>query len=555
MNGNNPRSGARVLVDQLLVHGVDTIFTVPGESFLSVLDALHDHQDRVRVINCRMEAGAANMAEAYGKLKERPGICMVTRGPGATHAAVGIHTAAHDATPMILFIGQVARSMRGRGAFQEVDFDRMFGSMAKWTVELDDPARIPENIARAFEVATSGAPGPVVVSMPEDILQSLTTVSDAGPFRPVSSSPSDDQLKTFGALLEQSQRPLIIAGGGSWKRRATTALTEFASKHGIPVAAAFRSQDAANNDSGWYVGDLGLGQNPKLSARVLESDLVIAAGTRLEETVTKGYTLLGIPRPGVPLVHVHPDINELGRVYQADLLVNSSMEEFFEGALRQLPARSGATAAWLTASRADYEAFQKPPPTQSAVDMTQVILTMRRLLPDDAIVTNGAGNYTVWLHRFFRYRSAKTQLAPTSGAMGYSVPAAVAAKIVDSGRVVVSVNGDGCFMMCGQELATAVQHDAAIVFIVVNNGILGTIRMHQERNFPGRIVGTKLVNPDFVALANAFGIEACRVASTEQFEPALTRALESKRSCLIEVMLEEEAILPSQTLSQIRKSA
>lgn len=548
------RSGAQILVDQLLIHGVDTVFTVAGESFLGVLDAFHDHRDRAKIVNCRMEAGAANMAEAYGKLTGRPGICMVTRGPGATHASVGVHTAAHDATPMILFIGQVARSMRGRGAFQEVDFDRMFGDIAKWTVELDDPQRIPEMLSRAFSVATSGAPGPVVVAMPEDVLQVMSATRDARHFKPVTPAPSDTALRDFDSAVAVAGRPIIIAGGGSWSAKAIAALDEFASRHRIPVAAAFRSQDAIDNDSGYYVGDLGLGQNPKLSATVAASDLIIAAGTRLEENVTKGYSLLGIPNPEQKLVHIHPDIRELGRVYQADLPINAGMAEFFEKALQQTSIWQGG-GEWLNNARQDYLAFQAPPSVRGRVDMAEVIQTMRRLLPDDAIIANGAGNYTVWLHRFFRYRRPKTQLAPTSGAMGYSVPAAIAAKVVEPTRIAVSLNGDGCFLMCGQELATATQHDTAVIFIVVNNGILGTIRMHQERTFPGRVMATDLVNPDFVAFAQSFGIDAEKVTSTEAFEEAFARALAADRPYLIEIEQDAEALTPNQTLSAIRRAS
>lgn len=549
------RTGARILVDQLLIQGVDTIFTVPGESFLAVLDALHDHWDEVELVTCRMEAGAANMAEAYGKLTDRPGICMVTRGPGAAHAAVGVHTAAHDGTPMILFIGQVARSMRGRGAFQEVDFDRMFGDIAKWTVELDDPARIPEQLARAFAVAISGQPGPVVVSMPEDLLTEAAIVPDAAFAVATQPSPSRAGIEAFGKMLERAERPVIIAGGGSWKAEASHRLADFARKQQIPVAAAFRSQDALDNDDPLYIGDLGLGQNPALSACVQQADLVIAAGTRLEETVTKGYSLLAVPRPDVQLVHIHPDIRELGRVYQPALGLNSDMASFFNDVCGLPTTASAGRAAWLKAARADYERFQGSPKPVGQVDLAAIVKTLREKLPENAVVANGAGNYTVWLHRFFRYRRPKTQLAPTSGAMGYGVPAAVAAKIVAPERAVVSLNGDGCFMMCGQELATAVQCGVNPVFIVVNNGMLGTIRMHQERHYPGRVVATDLVNPDFVALARACHAQAELVTATAEFAPALQRALASDKAYLIEIRLDAEALTPAQSLSAIRAAA
>lgn len=554
MHSPQQRSGARVLVDQMLLNDVDTIFTVPGESFLDVLDSLHDVADRIRVVTCRMEAGAANMAEAYGKLTDRPGICMVTRGPGAAHAAVGVHTAAHDGTPMILFIGQVARSMRGRGAFQEVDFDRMFGSIAKWTVELDSPERIPELIARAFTIAVSGQPGPVVISMPEDVLSQLTATPHAPRHQRVSPAPSDGDMREFARLLRSASRPLLIAGGGSWRPEATLLLRRFAEEWGVPVVAAFRSQDAFDNESVLYAGDLGLGQNGALSERVRKSDLIIAAGSRLEETVTKGYSLIGVPVPGTTLVHIHPDTAELGRVYQPALAINASMEHFFQRAATLMSGGRSTSKAWAASARADYERFQEAPPAVGRVDLAAIMRCLRERLPDDAIVTNGAGNHTVWLHRFFRYRQPKTQLAPTSGAMGYGVPAAVAAKFLHPDRIVASVNGDGCFMMCGQEFVTAAQYGVAPIFIVVNNGMYGTIRMHQERNFPGRVIATDLVNPDFVAFARACRGEGELVLETQAFAGALERAIASRLPYLIELRLDPDALTPEQSLSAIRAS-
>lgn len=550
------RTGAEILVDQLLVHQVEHVFTVPGESFLDVLNALHDHHTEVKVTTCRVETGAANMAEAYAKASGRPGICMVTRGPGATHASIGVHTAAHDGTPLLVFIGQVAKSMRGRGAFQEVDYDQMFGGMAKWTVELDDPRRIPEILARAFSVAISGTPGPVIISMPEDVLSATADVSDAKTFTRVQAAPSSDNLQRFEHMLQAAQRPLMVVGCGSWSKEDALALEQFSRKFEIPVAAAFRSQDAFNNDHHLYIGDLGLGQNPKLSKRVGDCDLLIALGTQLEENVSKGYTLVNIPGPQMPLVHIHPNQNELGRVYQANLPINSGVGEFLRAATTAVrPPNSGAWAEWARSARADYEAFQIDPPTIGDVNMATVVKAMRKMLPDNAAVANGAGNYTVWLHRFFRYRQPKTQIAPTSGAMGYSVPAAIGAKLADPSRIVVSMNGDGCFMMCSQELATAVQFGANVVFIVVNNGMLGTIRMHQERHFPGRVIATDLVNPDFVAFAKSFGISAERIASTTDFGPAFTRALDHGGPYLLEIVVDREALTPTQSLSQIRQAS
>ncbi|BBD39646.1 thiamine pyrophosphate-binding protein [Aminobacter sp. Y103A] len=546
------RTGAEILVDQLLAHQVERVFTVPGESFLDVLNALHDHTDSVRVTTCRVETGASNMAEAYGKATGKPGICMVTRGPGATHASIGVHTAAHDGTPMLLFIGQVARRMRGRGAFQEVDYNQMFGGMAKWTVELDDPSRIPEQIARAFSVATSGTPGPVIISMPEDVLSGKADVPDAVRYSHVQPSAGREEVLRFGELLTYAKRPLMVVGCGSWAADDCMALAQFARTFKVPVAAAFRSQDAFDNDDDLYVGDLGLGQNPKLSQRLRESDLVIALGTQLEENVTKGYTLIGIPTAEMKLVHIHPNIVELGRVYQPDLAINSSPRAFLRLAVETLDEITGDWKDWANHARIEYEAFQSTPKSIGQVNMATVMKTMRDMLPDNAVIANGAGNYTVWLHRFFRYRQPKTQIAPTSGAMGYSVPAAIGAKLAHPGRHVVSLNGDGCFMMCSQELATAVHVGANVVFIVVNNGMLGTIRMHQERHFPGRVIATDLVNPDFVTFAKSFGVAGERIDKTELFEAAFRRALDAEAPYLLEIAIDPEALTPLQSLTEIR---
>jgi len=549
------RHGGKVLVDQLVSHGVDTVFSVPGESYLAVLEGLYDARNAIRLITCRMEAGAANMAEAYGKLTGKPGICMVTRGPGATHAAVGVHTAKQDSTPMILFIGQIAREMRDREAFQEVDFRAMFGPLAKWAAEIDDARRIPEYVARAFAVATSGRPGPVVLSLPEDMLTDEVDVEDAGPYQPVQASPAAADMERLRRLLEAAQRPLMILGGGTWNLAATRDILAFAEANSLATGVGFRCQDLFDNRHACYVGDIGVGINPKLAERVKHADLLLAVGTRLEETVTSGYTLVDVPRPKQLLIHVHPAAEELGRVYQADLPILSGMPQFAAAARALAPVAAPSWRGWTAAARADYLATLELPKVPGALDMGQVMKHLRETLPDDTIITNGAGNYAVWVHRFYQYKSFRTQLAPTSGAMGYGVPAAVAAKIVQPTRTVVSFNGDGCFLMCGQELATAKQYGVAPIFIVVNNGMYGTIRMHQEREYPAHVWGTDLINPDFAALARAYGAHGELVERTEEFAPAFARALGAGKAALIELKLDPEALTPRASLSQIRAAA
>jgi acetolactate synthase-1/2/3 large subunit len=520
-----------------------------------VLEGLYDARNAIRLITCRMEAGAANMAEAYGKLTGKPGICMVTRGPGATHAAVGVHTAKQDSTPMILFIGQIAREMRDREAFQEVDFRAMFGPLAKWAAEIDDAKRIPEYVARAFAVATSGRPGPVVLSLPEDMLTDEVDVEDAGPYQPVQASPAAADMERLRGLLAAAERPLMIIGGGTWNLAATRDILAFAEANGLATGVGFRCQDLFDNRHACYVGDIGVGINPKLAERVKHADLLIAVGTRLEETVTSGYSLVDVPRPKQRLIHVHPAAEELGRVYQADLPILSGMPQFAALARALAPVAAPAWRGWTEAARTDYLATLELPKVPGALDMGQIMKHLRETLPDDTIITNGAGNYAVWVHRFYQYKSFRTQLAPTSGAMGYGVPAAVAAKIVQPTRTVVSFNGDGCFLMCGQELATAKQYGVAPIFIVVNNGMYGTIRMHQEREYPAHVWGTDLINPDFAALARAYGAHGELVERTEDFAPAFARARGAGTAALIELRLDPEALTPRASLSQIRAAA
>lgn len=549
------RTGGQILVDQLIVHGADCVYGVPGESYLPILDALYDRRDRLQFVGCRQEGGAAMMAEADGKLTGRPGVCLVTRGPGATNASLGVHIAQQDSTPIILFIGQVGRAMLGREAFQEIDFPSMFGSVCKWAAQIDDAARIPELVARAYAVATSGRPGPVVLALPEDMLGEEAAVDDARPYQRAGVAPDAAALEALSQLLAGAARPLVIVGGGGWDADSVEQLRKFGERSGLPVAASFRRQDYFDNTSPLYAGDLGLGMNPKLAQRVRDADLLLALGGRLGEVPTAGYTLLDVPRPKQKLIHVHADPRELGRVYQADLPINADPRAM-AAALAALPALDGSRwSSWAKAANDDYLAQSEPTVTPGKLQMGEVMRHLREVLPPDAIVTNGAGNYTVWVHRFYRYRRFGTQLAPTAGSMGYGVPAAVSAKLRYPDRTVVTFAGDGCFLMNGQEFATAVQHQANIVCIVVNNGMLGTIRMHQERHYPGRVLGTDLVNPDFAAYARAFGGHGDVVERTEDFPSAFDRAVQSGKPAIIELRVDQEALTPGQSLSEIRDSA
>jgi len=551
LNSQLPRTGGRILVDALQINGVDTVYCVPGESYLPVLDALHDVPG-IRTYVARHEGAAANMADAYGKLTGRPGICFVTRGPGATHASVGVHTASQDSTPMILFIGQVDTGFAEREAFQEVDYRRMFGGMAKWVTEIQDLTRIPEVLARAFSVATSGRPGPVVVALPEDVLFASGVVQDAPPSRTAQSAPTASDMDAFRALLAQARRPLMVIGGTGWDPQACEDLQAFARACDIPVAAAFRRQDLFDNCAPNYVGQIGLGISPKLAQCVREADLVIAVGTRLSEVTSGGYTLVQSPVPHQTLVHVHADANELGRVYQATLPINSGMRNFAQ-ALAALPALDVQWQSWTRTAREAYMAHSTasvPEIVPNGVDLSQVVAHLSEVLPADSIISNGAGNYTVWVHRFYRYRQSATELAPTSGAMGYGLPAAIAAKLQHPEREVVCFAGDGCFMMYPQELATAMQYGAAMIVIVVNNGMLGTIRMHQEREYPGRISGTDLRNPDFVALARSFGAYGETVERSEDFPAAFARARAAGVAAVLELRTDPRQITPTARLER-----
>ncbi|MGZ5201588.1 MAG: thiamine pyrophosphate-binding protein [Telluria sp.] len=555
------RTGGQILVDALHVHGVDIAFGVPGESYLDVLDALHDSEIRF-VIN-RQEGGAAFMAEAYGKLTGKPGICFVTRGPGATNASIGVHTAYQDSTPMILFIGQVGNDFTDREAFQEIDYRRMYGQMAKWVAQIDRADRIPEYIARAVQVATSGRPGPVVLALPEDMLVSRAEVADTRHYQPVQASPSAAQIDTLRAMLAVAKKPLLLLGGGTWTQQACADVRQFAEANHLPVACAFRFQDLLDNDHPNYIGDVGIGINPKLAARVRDADLLIAFGPRLGEMTTSGYSLLDAPVPRQRLVHIHPDPQELGSVYQAELMIAGGAPQTASMLAAMAPVDASAWQHTVAEGKAELAAWQVQPPIfrdgNAPLDLWQVMQHLMATLPHDTIITNGAGNYATWAHRFYRYGGMRTQLAPTSGAMGYGVPSGVAAKIVEPERTVVTFAGDGEFMMNGQELATAVQYRAGVVMIVFNNNMFGTIRMHQEREYPGRVSGTELHNPNFAALAEAYGGRGEVVATTAEFGPALARAVaftkERKLPALIELRYDGNLITPNATLETIRKNA
>jgi acetolactate synthase-1/2/3 large subunit len=549
------RSGGQILVDALRIHGVKRAFCVPGESYLAVLDALHDVQEEIDLVVCRQEGGAAYMAEAYGKLTGEPGICFVTRGPGATNASVGVHTALQDSSPMILFIGQVARDQQYREAFQEVDFRQMFGPLAKWVVQIDDTRRIPELISQAFHRAVNGRPGPVVVALPEDMLTEMAEVSDAGPFKRVLMTPAAEQMAAMQQLLEQSERPLMVLGGSGWDTESVRDIRLFAEQQNIPVAASFRCQDLFDNRHPNYVGDLGFAASAQLSSAVKNADLLLVVGSRMGEVSTGGYVALDIPVPKQTLIHVHQGIEELGRVYQPALAINSSMSTFAKSAAKLPAVTSPVKSEWTRTLNKNYCENLQHSPSPGDVQMAEIIEWLNRRLPDDAILTNGAGNYAVWLQRFYQFRQYRTQLGPTNGSMGYGVPAAVAAKLTCPERVVVSFSGDGCFLMNGQEIATAAQYGAHVIFVVINNGMYGTIRMHQERNYPGRVSGTELHNPDFAALAQAYGLHGEVVTATSEFAPAFERCLGMSRPSLIEVRVDPEALTPRLSLTQIREQS
>jgi acetolactate synthase I/II/III large subunit len=547
------RTGARILVDQLVAHGVDTAFCVPGESYIAVLDALRDAP--IRLVVARHEAGAANMAEAYGKLTGRPGVCFVTRAPGATHAATGVYTAFQDSTPLVLFVGQVPLAHRGREAFQELDYLTAFGGYSKLVVEVEAPADFPEATARAFHTAASGRQGPVVVSLPEDVLADEVDVDDAEAVPPARATPSAQDLGRVRDLVAAAERPFVVVGGGGWSADAAAALRAIAEEWSLPVAASFRRQDYLDNTSPSYAGVLTIGHDASLALRLREADLLLVVGSRLGDIPTRGYTTLEPPRTPQTLVHVHPDPRELGRVFEPELAIAAGSAEFLAATRTLEPVDGSHRRGWTESAHAEFLASLRHERGPGDLDLGDVLQHLRERLPDDAILTNGAGNYTVWCHRFYPFRRYRTQLAPCSGAMGYGIPAAIAAKAVHPDRFVVCVSGDGDFLMSGHELAAAVQEELPIVVLVVNNGMYGTIRMHQERLFPGRVVGTDLVNPDFVAWAQAFGAHGELVTRSQDFPEALERAVTQERPSVLELRVDPEAITPRQTLTEIRAAA
>jgi acetolactate synthase-1/2/3 large subunit len=548
------RTGGRILVDQLRIQGVEVAFGVPGESYLEVLDALHDAPE-IRFVVCRQEGGAAMMAAAWGELTGRPGVAFVTRGPGATNASAGVHIAQQDSLPMVLFVGQIDRGSRERDTFQEVDYRRMFSGMAKWAAEVDDAARVPELVHRAFATAVAGRPGPVVLALPEDMLAETAVVPDGRRIAAVEAAPAPEAMAVLRRLLGAAERPFAVLGGGGWDGEGVAALAAFLDANDLPAACGFRRQDLLDNDHRCYAGHIGLGPNPKLAERIKASDLVFAIGSRLGEATGQGFKLLGVPRPSQIFVHVHNDPEELGRVYQPDLAIPSGLNAFAKAAAALPPVPRRPWAAATAEAHAEELAWRAPTSIPGRLQLGEVVAWLRQRLPPDAILTNGAGNYAIWVNRHFAYRGLGTQLAPTSGSMGYGLPAAIAAKLRHPDRPVVCFAGDGCFLMTGQELATVVQYGLPLVVVVVDNGMYGTIRMHQEREHPGRVSGTALRNPDFAALARAYGAFGARVEDTEAFAPAFEQALGAGRPALLHLILDPEAITPRASLSEFRAAA
>ncbi|MBA3667549.1 MAG: thiamine pyrophosphate-binding protein [Sphingomonas sp.] len=545
------RTGGQILVDQLKLQGCDRIFTVPGESFLAVLDALHDAPE-IDTVVCRQEGGVAYMADADGKMTGRPGVAFVTRGPGATNASAGVHVAFQDSTPMILFVGDIDRADRDREGFQEIDFPAFFGPIAKWAARIDDAKRIPEYVARAYRVATAGRPGPVVLALPEDMLRDEVETADRPAIAPIAQPPCAGAMGALFDVLKEATNPVAIIGGADWGPAAAHHFATFAVRYGIPTAAAFRRQDAIANSCSVYAGQLGYGPNPRLQQRIREADVLLVVGARLGESTTDGYKLITPDHPDQLLIHVHPDPNELGRVFKADLPICADMGEFAEMAADWhdpdlLPFKAGEEAhrEWLE--------WSEPKPRDGVrLDLGPCVKAMRDALPANSIICNGAGNFSGWWHRYWHYGAAPTQLAPTSGTMGYGLPAAVAAALRFKDRPVVCIAGDGDFLMNGQELATAAQAGADILVILVDNGAYGTIRMHQERDYPGRVSATKLANPDFVKLAEAYGGWAVRVDDTAGFAPALDQAMQRRGIRLLHCLTDVEVISNQTTIEKLR---
>ncbi len=546
-------TGGQALIQALVDNGAHLAFGVPGESYLAALDAMHDAADKLKFVTCRHEAGAANMAEAHGKLTGEPGICFVTRGPGATHATIGLHTAFQDSTPMIMLIGQVASDQVEREAFQEIDYRRFLSEVTKWSAEINDASRIAEYVGRAFRVATSGRPGPVALALPEDMLTSICPVQTSLPYKPAKASASDADLAELTDLLNNAERPLVMLGGSGWDKQSVADAQKFIENNNLPVCVSFRCQDRFDNTHPNYIGDMGIGANPALIRQMQDADVLFVLGPRLGEMTTGGYARLNVPVSKQKIIHIHQGAEEIGRVYQPALGINAAPTTI---AHKLAGIKLNAKPEWAAqtkAGRAAYEAWIAPVENPGEVQLSKLYEHMRTHLPANTIMCNGAGNYAAWLHRFHQYRSFPTQLAPTSGAMGYGVPAAIAAKIANPDAPVIACAGDGCFMMSVMELATAARYGANVIFLVFNNSMLGTIRMHQEREYPERVSGTDLTNPDFVSLAKSFGAFAAKVETTEEFAPALDAALASNKPALIEIIVDPEAISPTATLSGLRK--
>ncbi|MBU0726365.1 MAG: thiamine pyrophosphate-binding protein [Alphaproteobacteria bacterium] len=549
------RTGGQLIVDALQLHGVELAFGVAGESYLEVLDALVDAPS-IKYVTCRQEGGAANMAEAYGKLTGKPGVCMVTRGPGATNASIGIHTAFQDSTPMVVLVGQVARDQFGREAFQEIDYRRFFAPVAKWVEQIDDAERIPEIMHRAFHIASSGRPGPVVIALPEDMLRDNASSHPAQPYQASRAHPGSGDIETLRGMLAKAKKPILLVGGSGWSDQAAKDISAFAEANNLPVCCSFRRQDVVSTRHPGFIGDLGTGTGPKLLARVKESDLLIVAGARLGEMTTQGYSLMPLPEPAKTMIHIHPDPIEIGRTYRPELGIVSGMPELAAALAATKPLDSKAWAGWTKEARAEFTAWFEPEPYKgSYLDAGKCMLALREMLPDDAIVTVDAGNFSGWPQRFLNFGRPGRLLGPTSGAMGYSVPAGVAASITYPGRVVVSCVGDGGFGMTGQELATAMHHKATPIILVFNNGMYGTIRMHQEKRFPDRRSATDLTNPDYAMLAKAHGAYGETVTKTEDFAPAFQRALKSGKAAIIELQTDPEQISTRTTISALKAAA
>ncbi len=547
------RNGGHILVDALKIHGVKKIFCVPGESFLPILDALSEAQETIEVVVCRHEASAAHMAQAYARLTGEPGVCMVTRGPGITQASIGLHTAAQDSSPLIMLVGQIDSTHTGREAWQDLDMVQMFQTVVKRVAQVDRIERIPEVISRAFHAAVSGRPGPCLVALPEDLLYAKAQVADLGAYKKAAMGPRQSELDQLSAMLQDAQQAILILGGSDWHASALKNIQVFAERFHLPVCTGFRRQDLFDNTHALYAGPLGPGVSMSLAKSIQSADLIVAIGSRLSDTSTSGYQLIQAPRPRQRLIHVHPDAQELGRVYQADVMIQSSLDEFASRVHALKPQGTPPWSQHANEAHARYLESLVPTDVPGEVNLGRVVHWLNANVPPETIITNGAGNYTAWVHRFYQHRQLGTQLAPTSGTMGYGIPAAIAAKITHPDRAVICFAGDGCFMMSEKELATAKQYKLAIVFIVVNNNMYGSIRMHQEKNFPGKVFATSLENPDFVALAKAYGLDGFLVTRTEDFEAAFKQAIGAKQGAVIELRTHPHAITPSLTLEALRK--